>query len=290
MDYVLITPARNEAAYIEKTIKSVCSQSVLPRKWVIVSDGSTDQTNEIVSVYEKQYSFIKLIQKKAEKGRNFGSKVRSINIGYKEVTNINYQFIGNLDADVTFDSDYYQKILGEFEKDKNLGIAGGIIQEHINGSYVSQNISLNSVAGAVQLFRRQCYERIGGYIPLENGGVDSAAEILARMHGWVVKTFPECRVLHHRRVATGRGNRIGTRFNMGITHYSLGYHPLFHIASCLSRIADRPFFIGSISSIAGYYWSQVRGYKKQLPPDAQKYLRSEQMGRLKTSLLHFKRE
>ncbi len=287
--YVLITPARNEEAYIEKTIQSVINQTTLPEKWIIVSDGSTDSTDQIVSGYAEKHAFIQLITAQQNGRYNFGSKVNAINEGYKYLSNVHYDFIGNIDADVSFEPSYFINILKEFEENQELGIAGGVISELVNGNYSKQNISLNSVAGAVQLFRRKCYESIGGYIPMRFGGIDAAAEILARVNGWHVRTLPEITVLHHRSITTGGKNIISTRFYQGLTNYLLGYHPLFHIASCLSRATERPYLIGSICLLYGYYWAFFKRYKRELPKNAIKYLRSEQMERLGESLLTRKR-
>ena len=118
--YVLITAARNEEAYIEKTINSVISQTILPRKWVIVSDGSTDRTDQIVNKYAAKHDFIQLVHISGSTQRNFRSKVNAINIGYERLKHIEYEFIGILDADVSFKSDYFESILREFQKNPKL--------------------------------------------------------------------------------------------------------------------------------------------------------------------------
>lgn len=283
--YVIITPARNEEAFIEKTIQSMVSQSVLPRKWVIVSDGSTDATDEIVKKATEKHSFIEFVSASTIGQRNFGSKVNAINAGYKRLKNTEYKFIGNLDADVSFHPNYFEMILKQFNKNSKMGIGGGIIQELINRKYVVQNISLNSVAGAVQLFRRKCYEDIGGYQPLSTGGVDAAAEIMARMKGWEVRTFPEFKVLHHRRVDIAHGNIFRSKFLAGIRDYSLGYHPIFYSLMCCYRVVDRPYIFGSLVRMFGYWWSKISRYERQLPLEVVKYLRTEQKQRLKDLFL-----
>ena len=280
--YVIITPARNEEDYIEKTIQSVVGQTILPRKWVIVSDGSTDRTEEIVQRYCSVYPFIKLVTSDGDNNRNFGSKVKAFDAGYAVLGEPVYDFIGNLDADVSFNGDYYENILKEFERDPNLGLGGGIIQELINGEYISQNISKNSVAGAVQLFKRELFEKIGGYLHLKYGGIDAAAEVMVRMHGKEVKTFPEFKVLHHRRVAKGKGSIFKARFRQGIMYYLLGYHPLFQMVRCLYRLRDKPYLIGSVIMLCGYLWSGIRRYPRPVPEDVVKYLRSEQLQRLRS--------
>ena len=284
--YVLITPARDEGQYIERTLVSVCNQSLLPLRWVIVNDGSTDETEKIVSSYLQGHSFIRLINSTRDGQRNFGSKVKAFKEGYRLVADLEYEYIGNLDADISFGTDYFKDLLGEFEKEQLLGLAGGIVQENINGKYFAQKTSLNSVCGSTQIFRRKCYESIGGYIPIKVGGIDTAAEILARANGWIVKTFPEYKVFAHRRVGTGIGRHIlKTKFNQGISNYLLGYHPLFQVISSLSRMGESPILFGSVFMITGYFWAFLKKSKKLLPIDTQQYLRSEQINGLKVALL-----
>jgi poly-beta-1,6-N-acetyl-D-glucosamine synthase len=280
MKYVLVTPARNEESYIERTIQSVLSQTQLPERWVIVSDGSTDRTDSIVEKYRHEHSFISLLRAQRDGGPNFGSKVKAFQAGYRELANQKYSLIGNLDADVTFTPEYFKTMVSKFQNDPCLGIAGGVICELMDGKYSPQKISMNSVAGAVQLFRRECFEGIGGYIPIKSGGIDAAAEILARMHGWTVSTFPGIEVMHHRRVMTGSRNILQTRFKQGLTQYLLGYHPLFQLARFIFRISDKPFLIGSFFSLCGYAWGFLTRAERPMPVEAVKFLQCEQMRRL----------
>lgn len=281
--YALVTPARNEEVYIGWTIDAVVSQSVLPQKWVIVSDGSTDRTDEIVAEYARKYSFIRLVRagEPAKKGqKDFGAKVRAFRTGYGQLAGVDYAFVGNLDADITFGPDYYEKILDRFRDNAELGVAGGIILEPYKNRFVPQRTSLNSVCGSVQLFRRECYESFGGYVPISRGGIDAAAEIMARSKGWAVRTFPEIEVYARRPVLTGTTSVFHTRFRQGISNYQLGYHPLFQAASCLFRIMDRPRVIGSAYLMLGYAWAWITSLDRALSRDVVEFLRSEQMGRL----------
>ncbi len=284
LSYALVTPARNEESHIEKTIKSVISQNAPPVQWVIVSDGSIDLTDEIVQDYAFSHRFIQLVRVTGQNHRNFGSKVAAFNAGYKTLASEDYAFIGNLDADVSFGSGYYEHLLKIFGEQPDLGIAGGLILELVGQRFVSQNISLNSVAGAVQLFRRSCFEAIGGYVPLQEGDIDAAAEIMARMQGWKVRTFTELKVLHHRRVGIGRNHLCGTRFRQGMNNYRLGYHALFQLASSVYRIREKPYLVGGMLTLLGYVWAYCRGYEISLPEDVVRYLRCEQMTRLKSSV------
>ena len=232
-NYALITPARNEEKYIEETIKSVISQTILPQKWIIVSDGSTDNTDDIVLKYSNIYDFIVLIRKFSSETRNFASKVSAINSGFKALRNIEYSYLGNLDADVYFEPHYYEKLIDILVQNPKIGISGGIVIDYINNKQYKRNYSLDSVAGAVQFFRRECYEEIGGYLPIQIGGVDTVAEIMARMNGWKVYTYPDLKVLHFRKEGTAKGSILYAKFRLGIQEYTYGSHPLFEIAKVI---------------------------------------------------------
>ena len=288
-EYVIITPARNEGDCIENTIRSVLAQTVPPQQWIIVSDNSTDSTDDIVAAYARSCSYMKLVRTAGRAQRNFSSKVSAFNAGCAALRASGYGFIGNLDADITFEPAYFASVLNAFERNPQLGIAGGIIMELIHDAYVGQHISLNSVAGAVQLFRRECFEAVGGYRPLPYGGIDAAAEIMARMHGWEVQTFPELKVLHHRRVAADKGSLLHARFRQGKMFYVLGYHPLFQLFRSIYRITDKPHVWGSLVLLLGYCWAAALRYRIGLPDNALRYLRTEQLRRLKEVFLKRKK-
>jgi glycosyltransferase involved in cell wall biosynthesis len=282
--YVIITPAHNEEAFIERTIESMIRQTVRPRKWVIVNDASTDGTRELVSGHLSQHPFMELVSAERPPGRHFGNKVKSFNLGLAKVQGVDYQFIGNLDADVSFEPNYFENILAEFERDSKLGLAGGMIHTNIEGSYVSQRVALDSVAGAVQLFRRKCFERIGGYLALPNGGVDAAAEIACRMYGWKVRTFPENKVLEHRRTGSATTRPLASRMKEGFRFHSLGYSPLFFLIRCVYRLGEQPRILGSGAALFSYFVSAIRGNPITLPPQMVRYLRMEQRRKLKRML------
>lgn len=281
-EYILITPARNEEGYVEETIQSVISQTILPKRWIIVSDGSTDRTDEIVSKYAEKYEFIQLMRANTHSERNFGSKVDAFNFGYQRLKNIKYDYIGNLDADITFESDYFERIIGKFNSNSKLGVAGGWIHELHNGKYRERwGNRIKNVPGAIQLFRRKCFEEIGGYIPFEKGGIDTIAEAKVRMHGWEVKSFPSIYVFHHRCTGFNNSNMFSNGFRGGIKHYTLGYHPIYEVAYCVRRLGYKPYIIGSFLNFAGYFWSFFLKENRPLPLEFVKFLREEQLERLK---------
>jgi len=282
--YALITPAHNEEEYIEKTIESVISQTVLPNKWVIVSDGSTDHTDEIVAEYTTKHDFIELVRIDRDSIRSFGSAIRAINTGYEQLKGVEYDFVGNLDADVVLEPDYYQAILAKFQANTKLGLAGGLVCDcHWNKAYPILT-AVDSVRGAIQMFRRECYEQIGGYTCIGMGGYDTVAEIKARTYDWEVRTFPDAKALHLRPTGTAQSSILQARFRQGKIEYRVRYHPLFEIAKCLSRIREKPYLLGSVFRLSGYCWSFLHREHPVLPRDAVSYLRCEQLEKLKAVL------
>lgn len=278
--YVLLTPARNAAKTLAKTLDSVVAQSVRPARYVIISDGSIDHTDELAQLYAKKYDFILFKKVEHDKTAGFAGKVRAINAGMKELHDAQYDFIGNLDADISFEPHYFETIFHLFDEDKKLGIAGGHICELVDSKCTPQAISPNSVAGAVQLFRKECFFQIGGYLPLQSGAIDAAAEIIARSKGWHVKTVFDLKVIHHGPVLTGNSSPIARFYRHGKNNFRLGYHPFFQISSALGRLLKKPYFIGGAAFLAGYLSQILTREKRCLPDEVVNYLRNEQMIRL----------
>lgn len=167
LTYVLITPARNEAAFIEKTIQSVIAQTVLPKRWIIVSDGSTDGTDEIVWKYRDGREWLELIRLPEREERHFAAKVKAFNAGYERVKDLSFEVIGNIDADISFGQDFLAYLLEQFETMPDLGVAGTHYVESDFHSYRNSYINVHHVNGQCQLFRRACFKDIGGYVPIK---------------------------------------------------------------------------------------------------------------------------
>lgn len=278
--YIIITPAKNEESYIEKTIISVVNQTVLPYRWVIVDDGSSDATPDIIKKYLSEYPFIKLIQTEKKNERHFGNKVYAIRRGFEEVKDLEYNYYCNLDADVSFESHYFEYLLKKFEENPRLGICGGRIYDLIGGKFIKQRYENHSVAGPIQFFRRQCYESFGGYQPSPIGFIDGYAEIAARKEGWETKTFDELSVLHHRAVGTHRGSNLRHCYEGGNIEYYFGYSIIYHLIRNFPRIFQKPYFICWLATICGYLKPLLFGEKRFVNKDFIKYLRREQTQRL----------
>lgn len=284
-NYVLITAARNEEAYIGATIKSVLSQTILPKKWVIVSDGSTDRTDEIIKQHLEHSNLIEFVRRSpgSYQHADFASKVFAIHAGYERLKNDAYDYIGHLDGDITFEPNYYELVLKIFEQNPLLGIAGGFIYEPIRGNFEIRPFNTTrSVAGGIQLFRRECYKAVGGFIPLKRGGEDWYAEVMARMKGWEVESFPELHVFHHKQGMLVRGS-IKESFRQGLVDYSLGSHPLFEFVKCIRRVGEKPYLIGAFIRMCGFVWPYLSKQQRLLSNEFIRYLRDEQLTLLKSS-------
>jgi biofilm PGA synthesis N-glycosyltransferase PgaC len=277
--YVLITPARNEAQFIELTIKSVAAQTVKPVKWVIVSDGSTDATDEIVSKYAADHDWIELIRMPERLERNFAGKVHAFNAGRASVADVAYDVIGNLDADVSFEIDHFRYLVSKFAEYSDLGVAGAPFRE---GSYQYDYrfTNIENVWGGCQLFRRECFESIGGYLPVKGGCIDHIAVVSARMKGWKTRTFPERVCLHHRQMGTAQNGGLKAKFKYGAKDYSVGNHPVWELFRVIYQMKQRPFIIGGLALASGYYWSMIRRVKRPVSRDLVAFTRREQMRRL----------
>jgi glycosyltransferase involved in cell wall biosynthesis len=284
--YVLMTAAHNEQALIEKTILSVLSQTVLPLRWAIVSDGSTDRTNEIVDRYASQHDFISFLKLTRPPGRNFGSKGLALKQGVKLLDGFAHDFIGNLDADVALEPHYFKTLMEEFDRDSQLGIAAGFIYEEENGDYKNRPSNrVDSVPHAAQLVRRECYEAIKGYQVFKYGGEDWYAQQCAKMSGWRAKALPSLKVFHKRHTGAA-GNLLKHQFRLGRLDYSFGSDGIFEFTKCTIRLFEKPLLLGALARFGGFLWSGLSAEKRPVSDEFIAFLREEQREKLR-GLLHF---
>jgi len=279
LQYVLITPARNEAQFIELTIQSMVAQTHLPQRWVIVSDGSTDSTDDIVRGYLVDHPWIKLLRTPVRRERHFAAKVHAFNIGYASVQTLDFDVVGNLDADVSFEHDHFETLLTKMAENDRLGLVGAPFREG-SFQYDYRFSNIENVWGGCQLFRRVCFESIGGYLPLKGGGVDHVAVLSTRMHGWQTRTVAERVCLHHRVMGTATHGRVKANFRLGQKDYAMGNHPLWQLARIIYQMKNHPFVIGGLALGYGYAWSLLSRREKPISKDLIDFARREQMRRL----------
>lgn len=276
--YVIVTPVRDEEKHIESTLQSVTTQTIVPAQWIIVDDGSSDRTPEIVKQYAASTPWMRLVQRPNRGARKSGGGViEAFYDGYNAIERKDWEFIVKLDGDLTFDSDYFEKCFQHFENDPKLGVGGGDIYHQIEGERKVESNPKFHVRGATKIYRRACWEAIGGL--LKAPGWDTIDEVKANMLGWKSYSFGELHLIHHRFTGTADG-LLRNRIKHGLACYISGYHPLFLAASCVSRLMQKPYVAGSIAIGYGF----LKGYWTRTPRvnDSQfiKYLRTQQLRRL----------
>jgi glycosyltransferase involved in cell wall biosynthesis len=282
-NYILITPARNEAIFIEDTIKSVINQTVLPKKWIIISDGSTDGTDDIVKRYETRYKWIELLRMPERDERHFGGKVNAFNAGYDKVKGMDYEIIGNLDAAITIDNDHLSYVLEKFAEKPKLGIGGTPFVEDTR-HYDYRFTSIEHVSGACQLFRKECFQDIGGFVPIKEGGEDLIAGISARMKGWQSRTFTEKLCIHNRKSKTQMHSGLQLALRNGYHDYLMGGHPLWQLFRSIYQMKKSPFIISGCLIFIGYLWGMMKQPKRPVSKKVVAFRRKEQISRLRIIL------
>jgi len=282
--YVLITPARNEADFIELTIRSVIAQTVRPLKWVIVDDASTDRTPEIVASYAAANPWIELVRMPERRERSFAGKANAVNTGRERLDDLSYGVIGNLDADVSFDPDYFEFLMNKFAENPRLGVAGTAFQEG-KLSYNYEFVGLEHVSGMCQMFRRECFEGIGGYPAIRSGGIDLIAVLSARATGWETRTFVEKSFLHHRSQSGASHTGLRERIHAGRKDYLLGNHPVWETFRSVYQMGHKPYIVGGFLVLCSYMWNLFSRVKRTIPEELMALRRREQMARLKSIVL-----
>lgn len=281
--YVLVTPVYNEEALIGRTIESVISQTILPEEWVVVSDRSSDRTDEIVQEASRKHLWIRLVRVEDNPGVAFERVVLNTERGIRELQTADYAFLGLLDADVEFQADYFEQLMKEFEAEPKLGLAGGVA---IDIGRPKDELPRNrkDVPGAVQFYRRECFESLGGLVAVPEGGWDGITCAMARMNGYETRLVTRLIVDHLKPRNISQGGALRRKWQMGVRDYAVGYHPLFECIKCLGRHKEPPFLLGAISWWLGYFSSMLRRRSRRVPKTVVKQIRREQSQRMKAAL------
>jgi poly-beta-1,6-N-acetyl-D-glucosamine synthase len=280
ISYIIITPVRDEVQYVEQTITSVVSQTKSPSLWIIVDDGSTDGTSELLDKLTASISWIKVVHRN---NRGFraagGGVVQAFYDGYSIIGQQDWDFIVKLDGDLSFTPDYFEQCFKIFDSEPALGIGGGTICQLEKDQLRVDSIGDPPfhVRGATKIYRRSCWEKIS---PLVNAaGWDTIDEVKANLYGWTTRTFNDLKLAQHKPTGGADGNWRNW-FKNGRANYITGYHPLFMLAKCIKRAFKKPILIESIALMAGF----CSGYLKRIPQapdtDAISYLRQQQLKRL----------
>lgn len=276
--YVLISPVRDEEPYLRSTIESMLAQTIQPAQWIIVNDGSTDKTGEIIDEYAAKYPWIRPVHR-TNRGfrKSGGGVVEAFNDGYRELKTTDWDFIVKLDGDLSFEPDYFERCFRIFQQEPQLGVGGGVMCYIQNGQKGFEENPAFHVRGATKIYRRECWDAIGGFWPAP--GWDTMDEVKASMLGWTTRSFPDLHLVHHRHTGAADGVWKNLVKN-GRANYVCGYHPLFMLSKCVYRLKVRPYLLGSIALMYGF----LSGYIKRIPQVDDRptiaYLRRQQIARL----------
>jgi glycosyltransferase involved in cell wall biosynthesis len=270
---------------MEQLIASVASQTIPPAVWVIVSDGSTDRTDEIVRAQGERHPWIRLLRRERDASRNFAGKAHAVNAGYQLLAAETFDVVGNLDADITLPPDYYEFLLKRLAEAPELGVIGTpYIDDGDNQqshTYAHRMADLTHVSGACQFFRRPCFDEIGGYMPIKGGGIDWVAVTMARLRGWQTRTFLDRVCLHHRAMGTADRGPLSARFRHGQEDFFVGSHPLWHTMRGVFQMKNKPIVLGGLSLILGYGWAWISRKPSPIPQELRAFHRREQLQRLR---------
>jgi biofilm PGA synthesis N-glycosyltransferase PgaC len=276
----LITPVRDEEMYIGEMIESIAAQQNRPAKWVIVDDGSTDQTPEIIASYARRHSFIHLVQRPPRRERKAGGE-SAITHALSHINLAEFDFLARFDADLVFEKDYLTGMLQEFSSDATLGIAGGGLYVRRNGGSYLETAPEYHVRGALKMYRRECFTGIGGLST--QIGWDTIDEVSAWTKGWKTKSFFQYRVIHRR--PTGQGIKLSRIcWERGKAEYLTWSHPAFVLTKSLKVARETRSLSAPLCFLAGFVWPYCKGYERRQDRAFVKARREQQIGRMTSAL------
>ena len=279
-NYVIVTPARNEGHYLPKTIEAVAAQTIRPRQWIIINDGSTDHTGLIIDAAARRYPWIKAAHRRDRGFRNAGGGViEAFYEGFELIGEGPWDYLVKLDGDLSFDRCYFASSIQHFATDPKLGIGGGTVCSAVKGVLTeeSKGDPAFHVRGASKIYRRACWEAIGGLIKAP--GWDTLDEVKANMLGWRTYRFPALKLTHFR--CTGNADGVWKNWvKNGRANYVTGYHPVFMVLKCMKRLVEKPYGMAALGLLSGF----LGGYLKDVPQVNDRrliaYLRRQQINRL----------
>jgi glycosyltransferase involved in cell wall biosynthesis len=281
--YIIISPVRNEEEFIETTIIAILKQTQIPSEWIIVNDGSTDQTCETIKKFISAHPWIKLIHLE-DRGYYLPGKgvVDAFYKGYEAITDNNWEYIVKLDCDLDFSSDYFERIFAEFNKNPKLGIASGATYISKNGAWVIENIQDDHPVGPSKVYRRKCWESFGGI--KSHPGWDLADLLAAQMRGWETQCFKQYKIKHFRVTGSRRKSWTGGKFLLGRFHLRYGYGPFYTFLKSVYWLKEKPFVLGGVSIFAGYIYAAIRMEPRLFEKDMRRFLRKKQRVYLKQKI------
>ena len=274
--YSIIVPVRDEQAHIGRMLDCVLSQRLQPKSVHVVDDGSSDQTPTILEAYRAKSPLIQVTTLERNGTRREGGE-SAIQVAFSKVDWNRTDILARMDADVSFEQDFFAALMDQFQTDPVLGIASGLIHEEEGGKWTARRVPAYHTRGASKLYRRECYDRIK---PIGTClGWDGQDEARANCYGWKTRSYDNAVIYHHRPVGTHVGRARLFR-NLGLSAYYIGYHPIFVFARAVAAVPKRPFVLGGILLVTG----MVEGYLRNLPREDRReviaFVRRQQLNRL----------
>jgi poly-beta-1,6-N-acetyl-D-glucosamine synthase len=281
--YVVITPAKNEAKFISFTISSIINQSIKPIKWIIVDDGSTDHTYELVKESIHNYDWIEVVKNYSNEKRAPGGKVvNAFNFGLSLIKD-DYDYLVKLDADLKFNEYYFESLIKQFQINERLGISGGYcINSLKNGDQKIDNTPEYHVRGATKIYRKNCFVAIGGLMPIF--GWDGIDEMKAMKLGWQTRSFKNILIYHLRPTGQETGT-LRYAWRRGVLNYYMGYNPIYLVLSSLNNFSNKPYILFGLTLLGGYLYSLLTNGEQMQDKDLIKFIKKFQIKRI--SLLRF---
>lgn len=274
--YAIITPVKDEIKYFPFTISSVVNQEIKPIKWLIVDDGSTDGTKELIKELEAQHSWVQGIYLPPKGERKPGGEF-VVNLALKHIDLNKIDFLVRMDGDLQFDNDYFLNLFNIFDANPKLGIGGGVCYTYLNNQLVREKHPDFHTRGPLKTYRVECFKDIGGLVPIL--GWDTIDEIKAHMKGYFTRSYLDLRIIHHKPTQSANGS-YKSRLNKGIAAYNTGYSPLYALAKSASTVFNPPYFIGAVWYLWGYYRNYLKHEKKFVDDDFIRFIRKQQINKL----------
>jgi poly-beta-1,6-N-acetyl-D-glucosamine synthase len=276
--YVIVTPARDEEQHILATLEAVVRQSLLPQRWIIVDDGSSDRTAAIAERYAEQHAWIEIVRRPDRGARkNGGGVMEAFYEGFRRLQAFQWDFLVKLDADVSFPPEYFERCFQEFAREPSLGIGGGTLYNVTKAGVQLEPQPQFHVRGATKIYRGACWDQIEGVWP--GPGWDTIDEVKANMIGWTTRSFASIQAYHHRPTGAAEG-RWRDCLKNGRGSYAAGYHPLYLVVRSIARIRVKPYVLGTVAMLYGFIAAYLQGVPRITDRRLIRYIRTQQMNRL----------
>jgi len=276
--YIIISPVRNEVEFIETTILSVVNQTIRPVKYILVNDGSTDGTDNIISRYVEEYDWILTVNRPPKEHSPGGGVVDAFYDGYKLISDQEWDFVIKLDGDLKFGTDYFEQLLILFDKNPRLGMASGKTYQYKKEKLVLDIMPDDHVRGPAKMYRKECWNDIGGLKKVL--GWDTLDELKAQVLGWETRSYKELVLIHYKPIGFKQKKIVKREIKAGERQHYLGYLPLFAVFRGFYRMFQKPFFIAGLLNLYGFALASVKNSERIEDKGIIRHLRRKQMDRL----------